>query len=382
MNISFLLGAGFSQAAELRIRKRENGKEGVNDKIGTIKEKDYFVGTDKMLHKNQNNNRNLNDYWSLTCNIIHDYVAKCKKINIEFDYESFYDYLVLCLRMDEYMIKKYPLLRNEKIENTLYQITDLYMQLVAWIVLPDNANTYYDYNTSKYEYFKKWIIALQNNKNKIFVNTLNHDLLIESIFSEQNINDGFTLLETSYQVETDENGKKEPIPFYDKEAYLKKRSSKNINLIKLHGSFDYYKDSNEHKLLKCPRGAAIHWIEKRNSQSVIENYAPQFLVGNRTKLDEYETPYYKDRHDIFKNILSESDVLVVVGYGWGDNGINNDINEYFKGKLLYVVDPKANKMSEEIKDKCSFLSDRVKFLNKSIEDLTYNDFMQINQDFL
>ena len=374
MNISFLLGAGFSRAAGLSLR------DDVNKKIKTINEQNYFVSIDNMLYKKRNNNKNMSDYWPLMCNVIHDYVKKCDNLKLKFDYESFYDYLVWCIKIDEQIIGKYDLLRSSEIDNTLFQLSDLYMQLVTWVVLPDNANTYYDYNTSKYEYFKKWIIALQNNKNKIFVNTLNHDLLIESIFYEQNINDGFVLSKTFFQVEIEE-GKKSFVPFYDKAVYKKKRSSKNINLIKLHGSFDYYKDSKEHKLLKCPRGAAIHWIEKRNSQSVIENYAPQFLVGNRIKLDEYETPYYKDRHDIFKKILSESKALFVIGYGFGDDGINNDINEHFNGNLLYVIDPTTNEKSCAIKNKCSFLRDRVKFLNKSIEDLTYNDFMQINQDF-
>ncbi|MCR5555285.1 MAG: hypothetical protein K6F29_07110 [Bacteroidales bacterium] len=205
--------------------------------------------------------------------------------------------------------------------------------------------------------------------------------MIESIFGKQNINDGFVYENSPYSVDIN-NEKIVSVPFYNKKVFLDQISNRHINFIKLHGSFDYYKDSNKHKLLKCPRGAAIHCIEKRNSQPVIENYAPQFLIGNRTKLDEYETPYYKDRHDIFKKILSESKALFVIGYGFGDDGINNDINEHFNGNLLYVIDPTENEKSCAIKNKCSFLRDRIKFLNKSIEDLTYNDFMQINHDFL
>ena len=256
MNISFLLGAGFSRAAGLSLR------DDVNKKIKTINEQNYFVSIDNMLYKKRNNNKNMSDYWPLMCNVIHDYVKKCDNLKLKFDYESFYDYLVWCIKIDEQIIGKYDLLRSSEIDNTLFQLSDLYMQLVTWVVLPDNANTYYDYNTSKYEYFKKWIIALQNNKNKIFVNTLNHDLLIESIFYEQNINDGFVLSKTFFQVEIEE-GKKSFVPFYDKAVYKKRRSCKNINLIKLHGS----KDPRGQKLLKCPRGANISRIEKKIARS-------------------------------------------------------------------------------------------------------------------
>ncbi len=160
MDISFLLGAGFSQAAGLHLRKD------VNNMILEVKEQDFHVSTNGMLYKRQNNDKNLSDYWPLMCNIIHDYGKKCENLKIKFDYESFYDYLVWCIKIDEQIIGKYDLLRSSEIDNTLFQLSDLYMQLVTWVVLPDNANTYYDYNTSKYEDFKKWIIVLQNKKTR------------------------------------------------------------------------------------------------------------------------------------------------------------------------------------------------------------------------
>lgn len=370
MNISFLLGAGFSQAAGLHLRKDVNKVFFDEKRLNKI-EQTYAMDKDGMLYKGIHESKIIeNEYWHILIQILRDYM--------QFDYEMFYDYLKYKVNANKKNIIKHDFLNDKKIKQAFFNLPDIFTQLVSQLII--SQKTYFACKTDKYKNLKKWIIDLQTIGHTIFINTLNHDLLIESIFGEQNINDGFVYENTPYSV--DVNNKIEPVPFYDKDVYLNQIKNKSINFIKLHGSFDYYKDSNEHKLLKCPRGAAIHCIEKRNSQPVIENYAPQFLIGNITKKEEYNTFIYKDRHDIFKNILSESDVLVVVGYGWGDNGINNDINEYFKGKLLYVVDPTANEKSCEIKNKCSFLRDRIKFLNKSIEDLTYNDFMQINHDFL
>lgn len=371
MNISFLLGAGFSQAAGLHQRKDINKVFFDEKRLNKI-EQTYAMGKDGILYKGIPESKIIeNEYWHILIQILRDYM--------QFDYEMFYDYLKYKINANKKNIIKHDFLNDKKIKQAFFYLPDIFTQLVSQLII--SQKTYFACKTDKYKNFRKWIIDLQNIGHTIFINTLNHDLLIESVFGEQNINDGFVYENSPYSVDIN-NEKIVSVPFYNKKVFLDKISNRHINFIKLHGSFDYYKDSNEHKLLKCPRGAAINRIEKRNSQPVIENYAPLFLIGNTEKEKEYKTFVYKDRHDIYKDILSESKALFVIGYGFGDDGINNDINEHFNGNLLYVIDPTANEKSCAIKNKCSFLRDRVKFLNKSIEDLTYNDFMQINQDFL
>jgi hypothetical protein len=72
------------------------------------------------------------------------------------------------------------------------------------------------------------------------------------------------------------------------------------------------------------------------------NYHPRFLSGRYLKIEQYEDDfYYSIVLDHFKRNLSSSRALIVVGYSFSDEKINELISTHFLGELgrpMVVID--------------------------------------------
>jgi hypothetical protein len=122
-------------------------------------------------------------------------------------------------------------------------------------------------------------------------------------------------------------------------------------LYKLHGSIDNYWCSYEDKidLVKIPWGVSSHEIHKevvRNGKLEYvhrpSDIVADFLSGTSYKIERYEDgKYYPLMLEHFCTNLKESDVLIVVGYGFGDSRINTYLDQhYFRdlSKVMFIVD--------------------------------------------
>ena len=67
---------------------------------------------------------------------------------------------------------------------------------------------------------------------------------------------------------------------------------------------------------------------------------PDILSGISSKTAWYKQPHYKELVDHFSSNLNTSDVLLVVGYGFKDEGINHLIESEFlsQGKRMIIID--------------------------------------------
>ncbi|MDP1795706.1 MAG: SIR2 family protein [Daejeonella sp.] len=72
------------------------------------------------------------------------------------------------------------------------------------------------------------------------------------------------------------------------------------------------------------------------------NYHSDFLSGTTSKILRYREPWYYDKlFTHFEENLSQSESLIIIGYGCGDIEVNNLIekNFDFKNKQVFIVDP-------------------------------------------
>jgi len=88
-------------------------------------------------------------------------------------------------------------------------------------------------------------------------------------------------------------------------------------------------------------------FKERKKDGVLEyvnrptNYFPDFLSGTTSKTERYQEHYYRSILDSFKRNLRSSKVLITIGYGFIDLGINQFIQGSFltdDSKTLFVVD--------------------------------------------
>jgi len=142
--------------------------------------------------------------------------------------------------------------------------------------------------------------------------TLNHDLIVESGFQQNSthLEDGFY---------PNENG----LYYFDSGRFFD--SKEKYRLIKLHGSLNWY--SHNPRLIKA---SDPHNIPDPHFRCFAKSNIPSITTGKITKLFEYSRPYFGELFSIFNLQLHRSvSDLIVVGYGFGDKGINNVIASWF-----------------------------------------------------
>lgn len=166
--------------------------------------------------------------------------------------------------------------------------------------------------------------------------TLNHDTIVEQYLSHRRISwtNGFAHKPNAVGVR-----EWRPEVFNDSRC--------EVRLLKLHGGIDWYRLG--------PKGAKP-WVEEYRGVPMgsfgkskdeagrpheLLDQLPFFLIGTFNKLWNYtDTVYLELYHRAFR-ILEGTDVLVVVGYGFGDKGINKRITDWILRsgiRRLVVVD--------------------------------------------
>lgn len=360
MEISFLLGAGFSVPAKYPSRKDINGR------LNRISHNEILIFSDGRAFFS-NGMTDPNADWTnpeekyFVEEFLDFYSAEVISKPEIFDYEVFFDYYsgllnerTICPKFEIFadnFRKKYDFGVDN--ENLLDHFNDTYNQLLASYLKRKLVRVHLGKPYSLYAYFLNFIDDIKEQFDKIHFHTLNHDNLFEQISMSDamvsGLSDGFKELGSPYFAE-DNEGRKIRL----------KRFTNNFTekfcLYKLHGSIDNYNfgepSYKNHETVKIPWGIDYVTIfkeivneygEASMYERYIGNYYPDFLSGSTEKIISYsKSQYYKSIFEHFSLNLKNSDVLISIGYGLMDVGINEIIRDVFlthPSKVLVIITP-------------------------------------------
>lgn len=352
MATTFILGAGFSIPAGFPSGQTLNQKFFYNVENNILKFSSGEWSWDEYGKVESNNGRLNHEHLNISY-LLSELVARFQdEVLLPFDYEEFFDWInrdyskefitSACMKVNERLKaeKKHItyLFHNPDI-NQYLQIQESYIYLIADLL---NRNYKREENIQLYSSVLK-IICEQNSD--IF--TLNHDLLLEFLFSKKEISysDGFT---TNNSLLINEN--RESIPTF--QDYYPER----LKLYKLHGSIDYYRFSE----MKESSG---NWYERTGNfwffktqnywdkhgaiqinpttreivQHLNPDIKPQFLTG-KSKLSLIEThKIYKTLYKKLEDSLLTNKRLIIIGYSYRDIHINKLILKTLKSNPCEII---------------------------------------------
>jgi len=354
MEISFLLGAGFSVPDGYPTRKE------INERLKKINHDEILIHTNgfaKFLEDDFDPNAS---WMHIEERFFVEEFLKFYNVGIlkseEFDYERFFDFYNELLRettssyefesfYDDFC-KKFEY-RLDKMY-TLNNFNRYYMQLLGGMFRKNLKIVHLCKPYTKYRSFLELIEYLGGKYEVINIHTLNHDLLMKSLAISDaimgEISDGFDELDSPYY------GKN----FDNVTVRLRKFTNiydKKFRLYKLHGSIDQYIfRSGEYISIKVPSGVNTSDFYKeeidgkgKKYRTSVGSFAPDFLSGTTVKALNYKLGYYYlPILEDFKNNLVNSKFLISIGYGLGDKKINELIKERFlsnKTNKFLIINP-------------------------------------------
>lgn len=302
-------------------------------------------------------------------NVHQKYFIFCKRLikeyadthNGEFDYELFYDFLT----SEETNQNKYRRLsadligQNGSHENFVFNCRHIYNQMVAHLLKDKDGKTWYDdepFRINSVDGYNGFLQTISNLSRDFIINvhTLNHDLFFESFnntgFINGAISDGFDEFGSDYYGKLSYSNR---IYHCRLERYTGRYNSA-IRLYKLHGSLDYvpyyrtdsYGSMRPEKYVKIKYGIGTGNIIKGRKSKIGYDISPfeyhsDFLTGTTSKIKRYNEPLlFKKLFKKFKTNLRNAEILIIIGYGCKDNGINEMIKDHFNysQKKVFIID--------------------------------------------
>ena len=365
-SVAFLLGAGFS------IPMGYPKGADVNNGILDFDKQPVAFSPAGVLATNTDGTKPdfgyTNNHEQAFC-LCKDLIAAYNKRVVEFDYEQFMD----VLRSKDLHTEYASVIENYKSETDYTyllsgSLPDIYSQMVAHLLKDADNKSWYEgepthigpYNSKPRALYNSFLQYLSKLKEDYLVNihTLNHDLFMESFNRSEYINgdmsDGFDDYGSRYYGRLNIEGR----DFYRcrLERYTGRYYGKPIRLYKLHGSLNYvmmHRDSGYGLVDDCEvkfrYGMGLMDLEReRSKKNGYDNdfisYHADFLTGATTKTPFYRSKFYKKLFRKFKNNLINANVLIVIGYGGKDKGINDYLLNYFdyQNKPCYFIDTGLN----------------------------------------
>lgn len=220
------------------------------------------------------------------------------------------------------------------------------------------------------------------------VHTLNHDVFFDWLGSTQSslfkyYCDGFELAGSSFYGEINDSITLEHNEirktYFAKLKHFTNSFSKRLALFKLHGSIDniivhdQYRNSS---IIKSSLKVRAYYKEEKDSNSsykltnLFDEPAPSFLSGTTNKIRYYtEAPHYINLFNHFKENLKNAKLLIVIGYGFNDSGVNDYLETNFlvDGKPIIVIDP--NKPKTHFLDKYN-----ATYIVKGVTEVSYDEY--------
>jgi hypothetical protein len=155
--------------------------------------------------------------------------------------------------------------------------------------------------------------------------TVNHDVLLETCLSARNISftDGFS-----------HKANRVGVREWDPALFCAPNTLSP--LLKLHGGVDWHRfrpdgaDPWVEDYVGIPtcEFSSSQKDEKGRRHSKLDDDLPMFLIGTFNKLSSYTDPVYLELYHHAFRALAQTDALLVVGYGFGDKGINKLVTDW------------------------------------------------------
>ena len=287
----------------------------------------------------------------------------------KFDYEQFYDFI----KTEEAKQERYQRLCDdllndcESYEHYLSNVSHIYNQMAAHLLKDKTGKSWYNDEPFKMNFFDGYngfLTYLSELSHEFIVNvhTLNHDLLFESFnktgFINGSISDGFDEYGSEYYGKLTAKGR----TYHCRLERYKGRYNTPIRLYKLHGSLDYvpFYRRNEYGWMIPENYVKIKWgigagnIMKSRKFKVGYDISPfeyhaDFLTGTTSKIKRYSEPLlFRKLFKKFRKNLRNAEMLIIIGYGCKDEGINDIIKENFdyNHKPLFIIDAYAKDESQ------------------------------------
>ncbi|MBU2447455.1 MAG: SIR2 family protein [Bacteroidetes bacterium] len=356
-DISFLIGSGFS------IPYGFPSTSFLNEKLGKIDANEISIhssGDARFLNGQPDPNAN----WSrveerkFIQSLLEYYNENILKDGEGFNYEEFYDYYKEMLKNEIYdedftlFVNAFMKANNYEypIHQLLFQFNLSYNQLLSQLIWKDIERCHLckPYHSSHSAFLN--LVEHYAKDNIIHIHSLNHDLYIEHLaYSDSiqaNLDDGFEEYGSPFYGELFNKYER----YKARLEYFTNKYESKFRLYKLHGSINHYwfQGDGELEMIKIKRGVGKTDLLKEviidgkyEYKSDTSNYYPDFLSGKLTKIDQYaKGSYYPIMFSHFQNNLTKSNVLVIIGYGFGDEQINKYLEAYIntESKKILVVD--------------------------------------------
>lgn len=358
-DISLLVGSGFS------IPYSYPSTTVLNQKLGVINADDISIHTSGNA-RFLNGQEEPNNWWmrpeerKFIQDFLSFYNTKILTKNNSFHYEEFYDYYKNMLKTENYSQEFTEFINAFMEENNyqntfhqmLFQFNNSYNQLLSQLLSKniERCHLCKPYHSSHNSFLN--LIEQFSNENTIHIHSLNHDLYLEHLSYSDSIqaemDDGFDELGSPFYGELYDKYER----YKTRLEYFTNRYEKKFRLYKLHGSIDHYwfQINGEIEMIKIKRGVGktelfkeIKTDGKLEYNNDTSNYYPDFLSGKLTKIDQYERgSYYPVMFNHFSENLKNSSILLIIGYGFGDEQINHYLEEYsaIENNKIFIVDIK------------------------------------------
>ncbi len=386
-------------------------------RLSKIHESEILIHTDqRAMFLNGQDDQNRWSRWDeriFLQEFLEFYNAEILQPNEQFNYETFYDFYsgYIYNKQNNTVIENFYKRFNEKHfkgsndhRDCYNRITDFNRSFNQLLASQLHKAKYMEDITyaayPPYEHFVEFLKELLKTSN-IKVHTLNHDLFFDFLGHShkdlwQHFSDGYKLEGSpfygmvSYRFNQDNNLPTVSKSYYVKLEHFIDKFDKPLSLFKLHGSvFNtiVFTPQPEQKRirLKDNYGISQFYMEvgdEKTGESRFEHLwdeaAPDFLSGTTNKTRHYTgDPYYANLFKHFEKNLIDSELLVVIGYGFQDSGINEYLEKYFlmKGKPMIVIDP--SKPSTQLIDKYN-----AKHILKGVTEVTFDEYLNIISSIL
>lgn len=394
--ITFLLGAGFSANAGYPVGNQ------LNEILLNVSDLNIGFHSSGQLIPPLNGKRQSvspRTSWDFKLDYLIELI-KYYDITIQpFDYEEFYDFLLIQAESDKNVQKLAKSHANSIVGETdlirgsitiLNQIVNYLLKDKEGINNYENVGYYLKPIFDGYTGFLNCIDYLKNDYVLNF-HTLNHDVYLERLnrteWFEGDLCDGFEELGSPYYGKLVVDGREH----MSRLRYYSGNYTSNLRLYKLHGSVDYV-------LFHSPDGGSLlpeNYIKTKwgigysNLYKEVQgkkgleyfndwiNYHPDFLTGTTSKIERYQEPtLFKKLFELFKDNLEKSDQLIIIGYSGKDTEVNRILSSHFdyKNKKVVIVDPYP---SQTLKDLGKTMN--AKMLTTNLNDLEISELkLEIN----
>jgi hypothetical protein len=404
--VSILLGSGFS------IPEGLPGVKQLNKRLSKIDESEILIHTDQTaMFLNGQEDPNRRSRWDeriFMQQFLEYYNSDILKKDEQFHYETFYDFYSGYLNNSEnkkeieFFYKKFndEHFKDGNIDRDCYnRVSDFNRSFNQLLASQLHKPKYFEDvtygNYPPYDSFIGFIRELLKTYD-VKVHTLNHDLFFD--FLGHNHSELFQYFSDGYKLEGSpfygtvsyHFNQNTALPIVSKTYHVKlehfiDKFDTPLCLFKLHGSvFNtiVYTPEKEQRKVRLKDNYAISQFKMEMNdpetgepcfRGLHDEVAPDFLSGTTNKMRSYtRDPYYINLFKHFRQNLSTSELLVVIGYGFQDGGINEFIEKHFlaSGNRMIVIDP--NKPKTDLIDKYN-----TKYISKGVTQVQYQEYLEL-----